>query len=465
MSLTISDNQLTFLNAFSIEDRSAILNATVEYMNGKEVTKFTDSKLLMLYYIIDTQKKSAIKVANSKRLSADLNFLEELPFKDLTFDECQPAFNTCQSNLNDSCKVIQSFDELHSSDQTSLMDDKNENKNTKKRKEKEQGNEEEKKRSKRKEEDKEEEIRKEKNEYTLEEKEQVNLYNNNSLKDKEEVNKYNILYNSTEDKEEVNNIQGEELFKPEPYVERKQRHTNDYPEIPIQGLSKEELAIITAAQRKLEENRAYIRSAQTTYQRLSVYGEDERFSKTYASSTPKLAPESKIESDMGKHLDENVSSNTDENMTSESYNDLPPVEDNMSEANENDVESTNEVPLTKLVFDFKNSSTSENEASDEVKPIKRFQKPTLEEVSGYCKERNNHVDPQNFIDFYESKGWLVGKTPMKNWQAAVRTWERHNKTSNNKSDWTQNHPHFQNRNDDLDDMEEWLPSVNLRGRK
>ena len=53
----------------------------------------------------------------------------------------------------------------------------------------------------------------------------------------------------------------------------------------------------------------------------------------------------------------------------------------------------------------------------------RFTPPTLEEVTAYCKERNNGVNPQRFIDFYESKGWVVGKVKMKSWKAAVRTWE------------------------------------------
>lgn len=53
----------------------------------------------------------------------------------------------------------------------------------------------------------------------------------------------------------------------------------------------------------------------------------------------------------------------------------------------------------------------------------RFAKPTVDEVAAYCRERNNSVNPAQFVAFYESKGWMVGKTPMKNWQAAVRTWE------------------------------------------
>ena len=55
---------------------------------------------------------------------------------------------------------------------------------------------------------------------------------------------------------------------------------------------------------------------------------------------------------------------------------------------------------------------------------KRFIPPTIEEVRGYCIERNNHVDPERFVNFYASKGWKVGKTKMEDWKAAVRTWER-----------------------------------------
>lgn len=55
---------------------------------------------------------------------------------------------------------------------------------------------------------------------------------------------------------------------------------------------------------------------------------------------------------------------------------------------------------------------------------KKFTTPTIEEVRAYCVERENHVDPGKFIDFYESKGWLIGKNPMKDWQAAIRNWEK-----------------------------------------
>ncbi len=55
---------------------------------------------------------------------------------------------------------------------------------------------------------------------------------------------------------------------------------------------------------------------------------------------------------------------------------------------------------------------------------KRFVPPTLLEVTDYCKTRQNGVDAEQFLNRYESNGWLVGKSPMKNWQAAIRTWEK-----------------------------------------
>jgi predicted phage replisome organizer len=63
-----------------------------------------------------------------------------------------------------------------------------------------------------------------------------------------------------------------------------------------------------------------------------------------------------------------------------------------------------------------------------------FQKPSLSEVSQYCRERKNNVDASRFIDHYESKGWVVGKTKMKDWQAAVRNWERNDFNNQNQKD-------------------------------
>lgn len=56
----------------------------------------------------------------------------------------------------------------------------------------------------------------------------------------------------------------------------------------------------------------------------------------------------------------------------------------------------------------------------------QFVKPTQTQILEYCKERKNNIDPEKFFNFYESKGWMVGKNKMKDWKACVRTWEKTN---------------------------------------
>ncbi len=66
---------------------------------------------------------------------------------------------------------------------------------------------------------------------------------------------------------------------------------------------------------------------------------------------------------------------------------------------------------------------------NEPKKEKSFCKPTVEEIKVYCSERNNGINAQYFYDFYESKGWCIGKNKMKDWRACIRTWEK-NKQDN-----------------------------------
>lgn len=81
-----------------------------------------------------------------------------------------------------------------------------------------------------------------------------------------------------------------------------------------------------------------------------------------------------------------------------------------------------------------------------------FKPPTVDEVKDYCLERNNGIDPQAFIDFYESKGWIIGSSgKMKDWKAAVRTWENRRKTEN-KPKKTQMHD-FKENQYDFNDLE------------
>ena len=74
----------------------------------------------------------------------------------------------------------------------------------------------------------------------------------------------------------------------------------------------------------------------------------------------------------------------------------------------------------------KNERNNNNNNTRGEKPS-RFIPPTVDEVREYCEERNNDIDAEDFVDFYTSKGWMVGKNKMKDWRSAVRTWERSRK--------------------------------------
>lgn len=71
------------------------------------------------------------------------------------------------------------------------------------------------------------------------------------------------------------------------------------------------------------------------------------------------------------------------------------------------------------------------EESENNRKSNRFAPPSVDDVRAYCLERGNNIDPDKFVDYYESNGWMVGKNKMKDWKATVRSWE-HNDYSNNK---------------------------------
>lgn len=72
-----------------------------------------------------------------------------------------------------------------------------------------------------------------------------------------------------------------------------------------------------------------------------------------------------------------------------------------------------------------NDNVNDNVNEKDIKEkSKRFVPPSPDEVKKYCSERNNKVDPEKFRNFYEMKGWMVGKNKMKDWKAAIRTWEK-----------------------------------------
>ena len=96
-----------------------------------------------------------------------------------------------------------------------------------------------------------------------------------------------------------------------------------------------------------------------------------------------------------------------------------------TEENRNKPTETEQNP-TKAYKDKDKDKDKDNdkESVREKKPLSRFTPPTRDEVKAYCRERGNHVDADRFFDYYTSNGWRVGKNPMKDWRATVRTWER-----------------------------------------
>lgn len=77
----------------------------------------------------------------------------------------------------------------------------------------------------------------------------------------------------------------------------------------------------------------------------------------------------------------------------------------------------------KLYVIWKADKNIQKTQSKSIKNV-MFSPPNVEEVAIYCAERSNKVDAQAFVDFYISKNWMIGKSKMKDWRAAVRTWER-----------------------------------------
>lgn len=85
---------------------------------------------------------------------------------------------------------------------------------------------------------------------------------------------------------------------------------------------------------------------------------------------------------------------------------------------------TNNNKIANNNYKEKEEEKENNKERVREKPLARFTAPTVDDVSAYCRERGNGVDPQRFVDFYAAKGWKVGNQPMKDWKAAVRTWEQ-----------------------------------------
>ena len=109
---------------------------------------------------------------------------------------------------------------------------------------------------------------------------------------------------------------------------------------------------------------------------------------------------------------------------------------------------------SKAQADHKQTTTDKEYIED--KNIRNiFIAPTVEDVRAYCQERHNNVDPVTFVNFYSSKGWMVGKNKMKDWKACVRTWER----SETRSKQPESNPKIHNYNERDYDFDELTKGI------
>lgn len=139
--------------------------------------------------------------------------------------------------------------------------------------------------------------------------------------------------------------------------------------------------------------------------------------------------------EVGRSKAENRSRTEQTVLSAEQTGNRPEQTKNKPEQTQNKRKQTENKPeQTRKEKEKEREKESENDSYCSPPPPsgpKRFVPPTLAEVQSYVAERQSPVDPQGFIDFYASKGWMVGKTPMKDWKAACRnaeTWERWSRT-------------------------------------
>lgn len=147
--------------------------------------------------------------------------------------------------------------------------------------------------------------------------------------------------------------------------------------------------------------------------------------------------------------------------------------ENKTEPNSNQKEPNNNQTKTKQSFSETKLEPNEKEkenvnVKDKEKEIKRkrFTPPTTQEVEEYCLEKGYTVDADRFIDFYESKGWMIGKNQMKDWKAAVRNWNRGQRqglTTESKAPDSRNRfNNFEQRSYDFKNLEKKLLDIDRR---
>lgn len=163
----------------------------------------------------------------------------------------------------------------------------------------------------------------------------------------------------------------------------------------------------------------------------------------------KLIIEKNGEYSLGIPMHDQVTESDDAINKNEIINDGIPMVNQDNENNEN-LEETEEKSLGIPMVNQRSTQYSIVEYSKvenikENNKKKKFVKPTIEEIRKYCIERKNSIDAEYFYDHYETTGWMVGKNHMKDWKAAIRTWERNSKKYS--------YSNYQNSNGD---SKEWI---------
>lgn len=116
--------------------------------------------------------------------------------------------------------------------------------------------------------------------------------------------------------------------------------------------------------------------------------------------------------------------------------------------------------VSTTVNSYKLKDIKEKDISKDISKKKSsFCPPSIQEIETYCKERNNRVDAKRFYDFYESKGWMIGKNKMKDWKAAVRTWEERDRAPGR--DLAVNYDTSNNPKYNIDNLEELIKKGSL----
>ncbi len=103
---------------------------------------------------------------------------------------------------------------------------------------------------------------------------------------------------------------------------------------------------------------------------------------------------------------------------------VPHHEKDANDAKEKEKEKEKTKAKDNGIYGASAPTRAPEQQGDACQKATRFVRPTVQEVADYCRERGNQVDAQRFVDYYTANGWRVGKNPMKDWKAAVRTWEK-----------------------------------------